>query len=84
VALGGNGPGVLREFAVFEDKFLVKLPQHLSWEEVSRVLRVVWVVMSSELLIWTGINARVCGTDSLDVARFAQRLQRGHCRTVTR
>ncbi|KAL2669933.1 hypothetical protein Neosp_015099 [[Neocosmospora] mangrovei] len=33
VALGGDGPGVLREFAVFEDKFLVKLPQHLSWEE---------------------------------------------------
>jgi NADPH:quinone reductase-like Zn-dependent oxidoreductase len=34
VALGGDGPGVLREFAVFEDAFLVKLPQHLSWEEV--------------------------------------------------
>lgn len=84
VALGGDGPGVLREFAVFEDKFLVKLPQHLSWEEVSRVLRVVRAVMSSELLIWTGINACVCGTDSLDVARFAQRLQRRHCRTVTR
>jgi D-arabinose 1-dehydrogenase-like Zn-dependent alcohol dehydrogenase len=35
VALGGNGPGVLREYAVFEEKFLVKLPNHLSWEEVS-------------------------------------------------
>lgn len=34
VALGGNGPGVLREFAVFEAKYLVHLPSHLSWEEV--------------------------------------------------
>ncbi|KAI8667076.1 hypothetical protein LRP88_01168 [Fusarium phalaenopsidis] len=37
MALGGDGPGVLREFAVFEDKFLVKLPQHLSWEEASTI-----------------------------------------------
>jgi NADPH:quinone reductase-like Zn-dependent oxidoreductase len=36
LALGGNVPGVLREFAVFEEKVLVKLPQHLSWEEVTR------------------------------------------------
>lgn len=34
-ALGGEAPGVLREYAVFEDKFLVQLPKHLSWEEVS-------------------------------------------------
>ena len=33
--LGGNGPGVLTEYAVFEEKYLVKLPGHLSWEEVS-------------------------------------------------
>jgi NADPH:quinone reductase-like Zn-dependent oxidoreductase len=32
--LGSIGPGVLREYAVFEDQHLVKLPQYLSWEEV--------------------------------------------------
>ena len=33
--LGGNGPGVLTEYTVFEEKYIVKLPDHLSWEEVS-------------------------------------------------
>lgn len=36
-ALGGNGPGTLREYALFEEKVLVKLPKHLSWEEVSQL-----------------------------------------------
>lgn len=36
--LGGDVAGVLREYAVFEEKLLVKLPAHLSWEEVSEVL----------------------------------------------
>jgi NADPH:quinone reductase-like Zn-dependent oxidoreductase len=31
---GANAPGVLREYAIFEDKFLVHLPKHMSWEEV--------------------------------------------------
>jgi NADPH:quinone reductase-like Zn-dependent oxidoreductase len=35
LTLGGGGPGVLREYAVFEEKYLVKLPEHLPWEEVS-------------------------------------------------
>lgn len=35
-ALGGSTAGVLREYAVYEDKLLVHLPKHLSWEEVSR------------------------------------------------
>lgn len=34
-ALGGEVPGVLREYAVFEDRLLVQLPKYLSWEEVS-------------------------------------------------
>lgn len=34
-ALGGIGPGTLREYAIFEEEVLVKLPGHLSWEEVS-------------------------------------------------
>lgn len=33
-ALGGDMPGVLREYAVFEDRLLVHLPQYLTWEEV--------------------------------------------------
>lgn len=33
--LGGDIPGVLREYAVFEDKLLVHLPKYLTWEEVS-------------------------------------------------
>lgn len=34
-ALGGDAEGVLRQYAVYEDKRLVQLPKHLSWEEVS-------------------------------------------------
>jgi NADPH:quinone reductase-like Zn-dependent oxidoreductase len=33
-ALGGDVPGVLREFAVYEEKLLLKLPDHITWEEV--------------------------------------------------
>jgi NADPH:quinone reductase-like Zn-dependent oxidoreductase len=32
--LGGDGPGVLTEYAVFNEEYLVKLPSHLSWKEV--------------------------------------------------
>jgi NADPH:quinone reductase-like Zn-dependent oxidoreductase len=35
VTLGSTGPGTLREYAVFDEKVLVKLPHHLTWEEVS-------------------------------------------------
>ncbi|RGP66195.1 hypothetical protein FSPOR_6815 [Fusarium sporotrichioides] len=31
--LGGDVDGVLREYTIFEDKHIVKLPRHLSWEE---------------------------------------------------
>jgi NADPH:quinone reductase-like Zn-dependent oxidoreductase len=34
-ALGANVEGVLREYAVFQEKHLVHLPTHMSWEEVS-------------------------------------------------
>lgn len=37
-ALGGDTAGVLREFAVFEQKHLVHLPQYVSWEEVCSML----------------------------------------------
>ena len=35
IAIGANSPGVLREYAIFEDTHLVLLPKHMSWEEVS-------------------------------------------------
>lgn len=34
-ALGGDIPGVLREYAIFQEKLLVHLPKYLSWAEVS-------------------------------------------------
>ncbi|KAL3476512.1 alcohol dehydrogenase [Aspergillus californicus] len=34
-ALGGDVDGVLREYAVFDDKVLVHLPKYLSWEEAA-------------------------------------------------
>ncbi|KNG86145.1 alcohol dehydrogenase [Aspergillus nomiae NRRL 13137] len=33
--LGGNVDGVLRQYAVFDEKVLVRIPQHLSWEEAA-------------------------------------------------
>lgn len=38
LAVGSNCPGVLREYAVFEEQHLVRIPEHLSWEEVSLCL----------------------------------------------
>lgn len=38
-ALGGDVDGVLREFAIFDQKVLTHLPKHLSWEEVSKYVR---------------------------------------------
>lgn len=35
LAIGANHPGVLREYAVFDEQHLVKIPDHLSWEEVN-------------------------------------------------
>lgn len=55
-ALGGDVDGVLREYAVFEDKHLVHLPKHLSWEEVSRqrlLLRVTIVALGSLTWHWS-------------------------------
>ncbi|KAM6505545.1 hypothetical protein FSOLCH5_013721 [Fusarium solani] len=30
---GSDRPGVLREYAIFDDTLLVHLPKHMSWEE---------------------------------------------------
>ncbi|KAH7007791.1 alcohol dehydrogenase [Macrophomina phaseolina] len=35
--LGGEVAGVLRQFALFDEKHLVRLPENLSWEEASTI-----------------------------------------------
>lgn len=32
--LGDDGPGVLTQYAIFNEEYLVKLPSHLTWKEV--------------------------------------------------
>ncbi|KAH8200935.1 hypothetical protein TruAng_004873 [Truncatella angustata] len=59
-ALGGDVPGVLREFAVFDEKLLLRLPEHLTWEEGS-------VLSCAALTAWTALNAPA----SIGVARSA-------------
>jgi NADPH:quinone reductase-like Zn-dependent oxidoreductase len=46
ISLGGNGPGTMREYAVFEEKTLVKLPKHLSWEEVHMARLFLLLILS--------------------------------------
>jgi NADPH:quinone reductase-like Zn-dependent oxidoreductase len=35
LGLGGEVDGVLREYAVFQDKVLVRIPTQMSWDEVT-------------------------------------------------
>lgn len=35
VGVGTNSPGVLRQYAIYDEEHLVKAPGYLSWEEVS-------------------------------------------------
>ncbi|KAH7145372.1 hypothetical protein B0J13DRAFT_665642 [Dactylonectria estremocensis] len=48
--LGGDVPGVLREFAVYEERLLLKLPEHLTWEEGA-------VLSCAGLTAWTALEA---------------------------
>ncbi|KAJ7106423.1 alcohol dehydrogenase [Mycena crocata] len=49
-ALGGDAPGVLCEYAVFEGKHLVRLPKNgLSWEEAS-------TITCAGVTAWTALN----------------------------
>lgn len=48
-ALGGDVEGVLREYAIFQDKELVHLPGHLSWEEAS-------TIACAGCTAWTSLN----------------------------
>ncbi|KAK7700712.1 hypothetical protein SLS57_012026 [Botryosphaeria dothidea] len=37
VAVGGETDGTLRQFAVIQEKHLVRVPEHLSWEEAATI-----------------------------------------------
>ncbi|KAJ7089035.1 hypothetical protein C8R43DRAFT_1082321 [Mycena crocata] len=50
--LGGDERGVLCEYAVFEGKYLVKLPKNLSWEEAS-------TLAIAGLTAWSALNMPV-------------------------
>ncbi|KAF4416232.1 alcohol dehydrogenase [Fusarium acutatum] len=36
-SLGGDTAGVLREYAIYQDKYLVQLPKYLPWEEAATI-----------------------------------------------
>lgn len=42
--LGGNVDGVLRQYAVFDQSVLVRIPRHLSWAEVCRLNSVHFLI----------------------------------------
>ncbi|KAF1355750.1 NAD(P)-binding protein [Lizonia empirigonia] len=75
IALGGLGPGVLREYGVFEEKYLVKLPAHLSWEEASTITVVgiaAWIALNRLQGFTKGATALLQGTGG--VSMFAVKL----------
>ncbi|KAJ4355362.1 uncharacterized protein N0V89_003378 [Didymosphaeria variabile] len=69
-ALGGDTPGVLREWAVFEERHLVKLPGHLSWEEAATIIGVgitAWVSLNELRNVPKGATALLQGTGGVSI-----------------
>ncbi|KAH6999246.1 hypothetical protein BKA56DRAFT_650358 [Ilyonectria sp. MPI-CAGE-AT-0026] len=69
-ALGGEAPGVLREYAVFEDKFLVQLPKHLSWEEAATITCAgvtAWTSLNSPTSVYRPTSALLQGTGGVSM-----------------
>lgn len=64
VALGGDIPGVLREYAVFEDRVLVHLPEYLIWEEVGPDSPTCKSLTNPDLLT-SNRHLRLCRSHSL-------------------
>ncbi|KAF9636051.1 hypothetical protein BFW01_g6946 [Lasiodiplodia theobromae] len=69
-ALGGDVEGVLREYAVFEEKVLVKLPAHLSWEEAATITCAgvtAWTALNSLKGVRDGSSALLQGTGGVSM-----------------
>lgn len=69
--LGGDVAGVLREYAVFEDKVLVKLPEYLTWEEVCGSLSDVHA-LSEWLIDKLGFHLELCRGYGVESPRWPQ------------
>jgi NADPH:quinone reductase-like Zn-dependent oxidoreductase len=71
--LGGDVDGVLRQFAVFDQKVLVHLPKHLSWEEVCicfNPFRFEYVLIVHRFL--TGSMHHMCWNNRMDRSKHAR------------
>ncbi|KAH7124670.1 hypothetical protein EDB81DRAFT_664570 [Dactylonectria macrodidyma] len=69
-ALGGEASGVLRKYAVFEDKPLVQLPKHLSWEEAATITCAgvtAWTSLNSPVLVRRPTSALLQGTGGVSM-----------------
>ncbi|KAI1772251.1 alcohol dehydrogenase [Hypoxylon cercidicola] len=70
VCIGANAPGVLREYAVYEDKYLVHLPKHLSWEEgasLACACLTAWNSLKSVASVPEGSSALLQGTGGVSM-----------------
>ncbi|KAK3377646.1 alcohol dehydrogenase [Podospora didyma] len=68
--LGGDIDGVLREYAVFEDRVLVRLPGHLSYEEASTIPiagLTAWTALKSGTLFDKKKSALLQGTGGVSM-----------------
>ncbi|KAI1809564.1 NAD(P)-binding protein [Poronia punctata] len=54
-ALGGDFAGVLREYAVYEEKHLVPLPKYLNWEEAA-------TIACAGVTAWSALNGLKSGS----------------------
>ncbi|OAG03212.1 NAD(P)-binding protein [Paraphaeosphaeria sporulosa] len=69
-ALGGDTAGVLREWAVFDEQHLVKLPGHVSWEEAATITGVgitAWVSLNGLEHVPEGATALLQGTGGVSI-----------------
>ncbi|KAH7384115.1 hypothetical protein DE146DRAFT_667892 [Phaeosphaeria sp. MPI-PUGE-AT-0046c] len=68
--LGGLGPGTLREYAIFEEEVLVKLPGYLSWEEAATLGGAgvtAWKVLDGLHRVPSNATALLQGTGGVSV-----------------
>ncbi|KAJ0166209.1 Zinc-type alcohol dehydrogenase-like protein [Colletotrichum tanaceti] len=69
-ALGGDAPGVLREYAVFNESVLVHLPKHLTWEEAATITCAgvtAWTALDTPTSARKGAAALLQGTGGVSM-----------------